>query len=753
MRDTDRLQLLALLTEIKPLVTQSDRNVQEANAEFITDAELTDFFGTSPNDLDAMTKKQVALAKRLAGAMREENEKESAPPTPLVPIMARLEEADQEKRNQLGYSPAVLNPKDPDFIIPTKLTEAPTADATDLWKSFACKFRKLGKSYTPEVYQTVFALLHKYTARIQASPQEPDVSLYDSLRTTAAIAACIAREKLSEEEIDAQLNGNNSDRDLCMLLKGDISGIQSFLYQILSDGAARQLRGRSFYLQLLTEAIAHWVLRQLKLPIVNLLLASGGHFYILAPYTDANEKLAELQREISEKLWALHQSDLSFILAGTLVTTGDFKPDEFSKKWGEASIAVNSKKQKKWLEMGHEAMFDKLFKPTPWRLEAEDDEQNDEQKDSWKFGELGGELRDDLTHLIVFEVEEDTSNDQHTWQSTLKAFGWKIELVEKLPDFNKNPPSSSEAEPAIIYRLGDADFSPRTSDNVSVSYDFRLLPQVIARGKGGNVLDYNNLAEASDGVHWLGALRMDVDNLGLVFRDKLGKNATLSRMATLSESLRLFFEGYVPKLCEDYNQNRQKGKGQILELIYAGGDDLFLVGGWSALPEIAKKIRDEFRCFATGDHVTISGGIFIEHQKFPLYQFAEKSGDAEHEAKGLKRDNSCQEKDAISFLQKPMAWQDFDKVSEWHQKFVKVVSTNSLPRDILTRLSQIYSEKEQWAWRSLYYFHRMQERYKKPNQLKFLRTLERALNDKSASFKLKEFIRVVTRWAALQTRK
>ena len=210
-----------------------------------------------------------------------------------------------------------------------------------------------------------------------------------------------------------------------MLLKGDISGIQSFLYQILSDGAARQLRGRSFYLQLLTEAIAHWVLRQLGLPIVNLILASGGHFYILAPYTKASEKLEKLQRKISEKLWTLHQSDLSFILAGTPVTTGDFKPEKFSSKWGAASIAVNNKKQKKWLEMGHEAMFDKLFKPTPWMLEAEDDEQDDEQKDLWKFGELGAELRDALTHLIVFEVEEDTSDDQHTWESTLKAFGWQ----------------------------------------------------------------------------------------------------------------------------------------------------------------------------------------------------------------------------------------------------------------------------------------------------------------------------------------
>ena len=147
-----------------------------------------------------------------------------------------------------------------------------------------------------------------------------------------------------------------------------------------------------------------------------------------------------------------------------------------------------------------------------------------------------------------------------------------------------------------------------------------------------------------------GALRMDVDNLGAIFRYGLGENATISRMATLSESLRLFFEGYVPKLCKDYNNDPQeKEKKEILELIYAGGDDLFLVGGWSALPRIAKKIRDEFRCFVTGNHVTLSGGIFIEHQKFPAYQFAELSGEAEHAAKELKRKDSSKEKRCYQF--------------------------------------------------------------------------------------------------------
>ena len=96
---------------------------------------------------------------------------------------------------------------------------------------------------------------------------------------------------------------------------------------------------------------------------------------------------------------------------------------------------------------------------------------------------------------------------------------------------------------------------------------------------------------------------MDVDDLGTVFTEKLD-NVTISRLATLSESLRFFFEGSVPFLCREYNAEQEQ---EILELIYAGGDDLFLVGGWSALPEIAERIRSEFEHFVTGDHVTLSG--------------------------------------------------------------------------------------------------------------------------------------------------
>jgi CRISPR-associated protein Csm1 len=113
---------------------------------------------------------------------------------------------------------------------------------------------------------------------------------------------------------------------------------------------------------------------------------------------------------------------------------------------------------------------------------------------------------------------------------------------------------------------------------------------------------------------------MDVDNLGELFRSRLGRHGTISRVATVSESLRLFFEAWVPGRCRRQNLDPD---GASVFLTYAGGDDLLLVGAWSVLPELAFKIREDFRRFVGGRHVTLSGGIAVEHPKYPLYQLAE----------------------------------------------------------------------------------------------------------------------------------
>ena len=762
MKELEFLHFAALLHDLgKFRMRGTDHNKphQEHSYEFVTE-DFADFFAPcgdtfknairhhnsdgDPTQLGSLIEKLVILADRLSATESKDEETESSA---LISILSSIEGA--EKKH--CYSPTALS-FNQDTIIPTESPDVNKEVYAKLWKDFTDAFHKatVDQHYTPAFYQTIVALLHKYTSRMPSEHgednPEPDISLYDHLRTTAAIAACIGRELAADSDIDLLLTTpQESNRKICALIKGDISGIQNFLYHILSDGAARQLRGRSFYLQLLTEAIAHWILKQLDLPITNLLLASGGHFYILAPYTDTEQKFNMLRKNISDKLWALHRGELYCILDYVSVTAGEFEAENFSKKWGEVAENVHQSKQKKWAELGSNAMFNNLFEP---HKNKQVNEQESEEGDLWRFGELGGELRTP-EYLITFEISESDIPEKPIWSDSIKAFGMDVRLGTNT---NGKPTAPDQSEHAVVYRLGDTDLLAGLKkyqwEGIPVSCDFRLFCPLVAAKSDGSIADYSNIADASEGVKWLGALRMDVDDLGTVFTNKL-KDATISRLATLSEALRLFFEGYVPELCRVYNENHRKKYGkEILELIYAGGDDLFLVGGWSALPEIAQKIRTEFRKFVTGDHITLSGGIAIEHQKFPLYLFADLSGNAEKDAK------NCDGKDAITFLQKPMSWDDFNDVTDWHHKFLNALTgENQLPRDILTRLSQIYSKKEleghRWAWRSIYYFHRLLGREK--SHERFVRELQGELNHSVAS-KLREFIYVITRWTALRIR-
>ena len=179
------------------------------------------------------------------------------------------------------------------------------------------------------------------------------------------------------------------------------------------------------------------------------------------------------------------------------------------------------------------------------------------------------------------------------------------------------PTAPPETKRVTVYSLGDGDFLKDTAtfqwQGLPVSYDFKTLPQVIAhppRWAGCRLRCPRERIKRREMAR--GHCEWTLTTLGTVFSNEKIGSATLSRLATLSDALCLFFEGYVPELCRAYNDKQPK---EILELIYAGGDDLFLVGGWSALPEIAKKLRSEFRHFVTGNHVTLSGGIAHRTQK------------------------------------------------------------------------------------------------------------------------------------------
>jgi CRISPR-associated protein Csm1 len=131
----------------------------------------------------------------------------------------------------------------------------------DLWRQFSHAAMDLKQAHEghpeslPTYVESLLLLLQRYTWCIPSAYS--GVSVYDHSRVTAALATCLG---------DLPDGGN-----IALLVGGDISGVQDFIYPIVASRATSALRGRSFYLQLLTEAIARFVLRELDLPITNLI--------------------------------------------------------------------------------------------------------------------------------------------------------------------------------------------------------------------------------------------------------------------------------------------------------------------------------------------------------------------------------------------------------------------------------------------------------------------------------------------------
>ena len=142
---------------------------------------------------------------------------------------------------------------------PVSAASAAKADYEQLFRHFEQGLSHIG--YGAEWLNALLALLEECTSTVPASTyraQSEDVSLYDHLKVTAAVSACIS-EYLLAQKIDNYrdyLQSPNADfhkTNVFLLYTADISGIQKFIYTVATRGAQRALRSRSFFLELFME--------------------------------------------------------------------------------------------------------------------------------------------------------------------------------------------------------------------------------------------------------------------------------------------------------------------------------------------------------------------------------------------------------------------------------------------------------------------------------------------------------------------
>jgi CRISPR-associated protein Csm1 len=161
----------------------------------------------------------------------------------------------------------------------------------------------------------------------------PDISLYDHLKLTTALAACMYdydKEKGNDNYKEEYFEKSKSrDINKFLLVSGELSGIQNFIYTISSKMAMKSLRGRSFYLELLTENIIDEILKELNLTRANLLYSGGSHFYLILPNTNRTEEIIEKYKiKINDFLLKNHGINLYFEISSVETNGKDLKNNE-----------------------------------------------------------------------------------------------------------------------------------------------------------------------------------------------------------------------------------------------------------------------------------------------------------------------------------------------------------------------------------------------------------------------------------------
>jgi CRISPR-associated protein Csm1 len=301
-----------------------------------------------------------------------------------------------------------------------------------------------------------------------------------------------------------------------------------------------------------------------------------------------------------------------------------------------------------------------------------------EKKDGvCKTCEQLGELGRNLGHAQVIQLTRE--------KSALLPGDWNAEPLRQVPD--------AAAKDVRFYSLNQLAHQIKDQQVTSLMVGGNQHPKD----------DFEAIAEQAQGIARLGILRMDVDNLGSIFgqglnnyvhdrkiSDKPSRFYSLGRVTTMSWQLSTFFSAVLRQMVDSHPEN----KGRV-SVVYAGGDDLFILGAWDALPHIAADIREQFSRYCAGNpDFSLSGGLVLTGGKFPIYKGAELAGEAEEKAKKYKRHfgdhNKPQQrqKRALCFFDTPMDWEEFAELRTWFNRLTSHC-TQTENRPLLKHLQRI----------------------------------------------------------------
>jgi CRISPR-associated protein Csm1 len=492
----------------------------------------------------------------------------------------------------------------------------------------------------------------------------PDVSLYDHLKTTSAIASALY---LYHEQTGSMTIPDIKEETIkkFLMISGDFYGIQNFIFSSgdIQKNRSKMLRGRSFAVSLFSELAADMLCRRIGLPAAAIILNAAGKFTLIAPNTEqTRQSIALSEQTINAWLMKVSLGETAMGISFVEVSANNFVKGKFSEAWDQLKQRMEIKKY-------HKFSLDQFGGPIVDYLDSFNNDlstplcpfcgkrpSHPEAEGSRFAGEKNSSCTLCRDHIFLGEnlVKKNllAITDKH---ADIKG-GQNSKLLE--PIFGEYQVAFLEGE---LDELSKAELLFKYWD-VSTYTDEFYSRKVTARFINGYIPIYKEEDLTDDRLLWgkkkpdgkldgidqieigapktfahiankslnlndnkyigteaLGVLKADVDNLGILLSCGLKGNLfTLSRLATLSRQLNYYFSIYIPHIL------KTRPEFSNVYTVFAGGDDLFLIGPWNHILTLSEHIRTSFSKYVCNNpEIHLSAGIALHKPNTPVGPMAE----------------------------------------------------------------------------------------------------------------------------------
>ncbi len=504
------------------------------------------------------------------------------------------------------------------------------AEYKKLYDAFLADAKKIKRGNTLEKIDSLLEIYTTFIPSATAFGTKPNVSLYDHMKSTSAFATALYKYHCKDIKQKDAIDINSKkewNKKKFLVIAGDFFGIQKFIFSgsVENNKAlAKTLRGKSAMVSLITELAALKIVQELGLASTSIIQNIAGKFMIIADNTpDTISKLNKVKEIFTE--WFLKytygESGIGIVFAEA--SCHDFTHQKLHELQEIIRFKLEDVKSKKFnlTELNRPVFTHYLDELKERDICASCNIRPVEKEDLCKlcntYKILGAKLANSKNNRLYIYKSNDKSEE-------LEIFGYEIAYIYKDKPYE------------IIYDFSLAD----QNGNIYTGYPKRTfkayIPTMLDENDNETPKTFEDIAKSAAGKEALAVFKADIDNLGAIFIEKLPNSdkPNFAKYNMVSRLINNFFTINLPYLLQKEFPN--------IYTVFAGGDDLFLIGAWNEIFQFAKQFKKDFHAYFIADEskMSFSASITMVKPSTPVGFQARESEEQLDEAKKTKEKNT-----------------------------------------------------------------------------------------------------------------